>query len=200
MTLTIGLTGGIGSGKSTVARLFQKLGVPVFDTDVIAKELTRTGEPALQEIINIFGNELLDKAGNLNRELLKKKVFHNDKAREKLENILHPKIREQLTAYLSSTTAPYCIAVIPLLIEKNWRDIVDRILVVDLSKEQQLTRTTSRDNVVESLVQQITNAQVDRDTRLGLADDIINNSGSESQLANRVNELHEKYLTLAHNN
>lgn len=200
MTLTIGLTGGIGSGKSTVARLFQQLGVPVFDTDVIAKELTRTGEPALQEITSIFGDELLDKDGNLNRELLKKKIFNNDKAREKLENILHPKIHEQLMANITSTTAPYCVAVIPLLFEKNWQDIVDRVLVVDLSKEQQLTRTTSRDNVNESLVLQIINTQVDRDTRLSLADDIIDNSGSEPQLANRVNELHEKYLTLAQNN
>lgn len=199
MTLIIGLTGGIGSGKTTVTQLFQKLGVPVFDTDTIARELTQAGSQALHEIVNEFGNTVLDTNGNLDRASMRKKVFDNDNARDKLEKILHPKIREALLTEIDTCSSPYCIAVIPLLIEKGWQNTVDRILVVDLPEDLQLNRAMARDNSSSQLIQQIIKTQATRELRLKLADDVIDNSGSEKELEDRVNELHNKYLVLANN-
>lgn len=197
MTFTIGLTGGIGSGKSTVAKLFQELGVPVFDTDIMAKQLVQDGESALKDIADEFGEEILDQSGKLDRESIKKKIFDDDNARTLLENILHPRIRQRLLANIASCDAPYCIAVIPLLIEKNWQDTVDRILVVDLPEEKQLERAAARDALPKTLLKKIIDSQVDRDTRLKHADDIIDNNGNDSLLINQVNELHQKYLRLS---
>lgn len=200
MTLTIGLTGGIGSGKSTVARLFENLGVPVFDTDVIARELVQPGKPALQELIEKLGRGILSDNGELDRQVLKQQVFDNDEARNLVEDILHPRIRQQLLSRIESCTTPYCVAVIPLLIEKHWQDIVDRILVVDVSEQAQVTRATSRDGVSEKLILQIMQTQINRETRLARANDIIDNNGDQQFLASQVDELHEKYLALAKSN
>lgn len=197
MTLTIGLTGGIGSGKSTVAKVFENLGVPVYDTDAIAKDLVQPGKPALQELITKLGNGILTDNGELDRQALKQQIFDNDKVRNLVEDILHPRIRQQLLSKIESCTSPYCIAVIPLLFEKNWQDTVDRVLVVDAPPELQIARATSRDNVPENLILQIMQAQVNRETRLASANDIINNNGDQQFLASQVDELHEKYLTLA---
>ena len=196
MTLIIGLTGGIGSGKSTVAQLFQKLKVPVFDTDTIARELTEPHNPVLKEIINEFGEGILDKSGNFDRNSMREKVFADASVRDRLEKILHPKIREALLTRIDSCDSPYCIAVIPLLIEKGWQNIVDRILVIDLPEELQLSRAMQRDNSSSQLIRQIMQTQVDRERRLSLADDVIDNTGSEEKLAQRVNQLHEKYLSI----
>jgi len=197
MTLIIGLTGGIGSGKSTVATLFAERGVPVFDTDAIARELVSSGKPALDEIIKTFGPEMLDDKGKLDRAALKQKIFDSDTSREQLESILHPRIRKQLLAAIRSVTAPYCIAIIPLLIEKNWQEIVDRVLVVDVPKELQVTRTASRDKLSHPLIRQIMATQVKRNQRLQHADDIIDNSTDEAALTRQVEELHARYLALS---
>lgn len=197
MTLIIGLTGGIGSGKSTVAQLFEKLGVPVFDTDAIAKALTQPDMPALLEIKNEFGDDIVDQYGNLDRKAMKKIVFNNDSARDKLEKILHPKIRATLLAKIATCNAPYCIAVIPLLIEKGWQSIVDRVLAIDLPEATQLARAMSRDGTSRNVIQQIMQAQVDRKTRLSQANETIDNSGDENELVGQVNELHEKYMLLS---
>jgi len=195
--LTIGLTGGIGSGKSTVANLFRELDVPVYDTDVMAHQLVEPGQPALDEIINDFCRSILDTSGKLDREKLKQKVFKNDSDRKKLETILHPRIRELLLKKINSHDAPYCIAVIPLLVEHQWQQIVDRVLVVDTSADSQISRTLNRDNMTESLVKAIINSQASRDTRLAAADDVIDNSQGLKNLKQQVQQLHEKYLQLA---
>ena len=199
MTLTIGLTGGIGSGKSTVARLFATLGVPVFDTDVIARELVLPGKPALEELARKLGDTIVTKNGDLDRKALQQLIFDNDELRKQVEEILHPKIRQQLLSDIGTCDAPYCIAVIPLLIEKNWQDTVDRILVVDVPQEIQLTRAMLRDNVSQNLIMQIMQTQATRDTRNAFANEIIDNGGDQQSLVNQVNELHEKYMTLSSN-
>jgi dephospho-CoA kinase len=195
--LTIGLTGGIGSGKSTVANLFRELDVPVYDTDVMAHQLVEPGQPALDEIISVFGRNILDTTGKLDREKLKHKVFKNDGDRKKLENILHPRIRELLLKKINSHDAPYCVAVIPLLVEHQWQQIVDRVLVVDTSADSQISRTLERDNMSESLVKAIIKSQASRDARLAAADDVIDNSRGLKNLKQQVQQLHEKYLQLA---
>ena len=197
--LTIGLTGGIGSGKSTVADLFRELGVPVYDTDVMARQLVEPGEPALKEIVNIFGDSMLDNAGNLDRQKLKQQVFENNNDRKKLESILHPRIRELLLTKINSCDAPYCIAVIPLLVEHHWQQVVDRVLVIDVSEETQIKRTQQRDDVTESLVKAIMRSQVNRDTRLAAADDVVDNTQGLDHLKHQVKQLHSKYLQLAQN-
>jgi dephospho-CoA kinase len=195
--LTIGLTGGIGSGKSTAANLFRELDVPVYDTDVMAHQLVEPGQPALDEIISVFGRNILDTTGKLDREKLKHKVFKNDGDRKKLENILHPRIRELLLKKINSHDAPYCVAVIPLLVEHQWQQIVDRVLVVDTSADSQISRTLERDNMSESLVKAIIKSQASRDARLAAADDVIDNSRGLKNLKQQVQQLHEKYLQLA---
>ncbi|WP_455374568.1 dephospho-CoA kinase [Kaarinaea lacus] len=199
MTLTIGLTGGIGSGKSTVAKLFADLGVPVYDTDTIARELVQPGKPALKEMIEALGSDIISGNGELDRQALKQRIFDNDDVRKRVEEILHPKIRKQLLSNIESCSAPYCIAVIPLLIEKNWLNIVDRVLVVDVPQEMQLERATARDSVSKNLILQIIKTQVSRDTRLAVANETIDNSGDPQQLANLVDELHKKYMALTSN-
>jgi len=195
--LTIGLTGGIGSGKSTVAELFKALGVPVYDTDVIARQLVEPGEPALHEIINEFGDSIVDKTGNLDRQKLKQQVFENDDDRKKLESILHPRIRESLLTKINGCDAPYCIAVIPLLVEHQWQQVVDRVLVIDVSEDTQINRTLQRDKISEPLIKAIISSQVSRHTRLAAADDVVDNNQGLKNLNDQVKQLHEKYLVLA---
>ena len=193
---TIGLTGGIGSGKSTVASIFKALGVPVFDTDAIARQLVASGEPALTEIIQVFGEDIVDTDGKLDREKLKHRVFNNQRDKQKLEAILHPRIREALLVKIKDCSASYCIAVIPLLVEQQWQQLVDRVLVVDTNEDTQVRRTKQRDNMPESLVRSIIGSQVNRETRLAAADDVIDNS-RDSDLLDEVHQLHKKYLAMA---
>ncbi|HEY5603511.1 MAG TPA: dephospho-CoA kinase [Gammaproteobacteria bacterium] len=195
--LTIGLTGGLGSGKSTVAGLFKALGVPVYDTDAIARELVEPGQPALQQIIQVFSKKILDANGQLDRQKLKQQVFASEVDRNKLEAILHPRIRESLLAKIQQCNTPYCIAVIPLLVEKHWQDIVDRVLVVDAPEAIQIQRTQQRDQLSESLIRRIINSQISREERLAVADDVIDNNGAPDTLQARVNQLHKNYLKLA---
>lgn len=196
---TIGLTGGIGSGKSTVAKLFSDLGVPVFDTDAIARQIVEPGQAALEEIKTTFDDTILTENGVLDRKKLRHLVFNDTAARNKLESILHPRIREALLTQINHCTASYCIAVIPLLIEKNWQSIVDRVLVVDIPEQLQLERASGRDRFSEASIREIMNQQVDRPTRLAMADDVIDNSGNPQRLPDQVNRLHKKYLQLSKN-
>jgi dephospho-CoA kinase len=193
----IGLTGGIGSGKSTVAGIFQQLGVPVIDADVIAHAMVVPGQPALEEIIEAFGPASVDASGALDRNRLRKLVFSDPEQRRRLEAILHPKIRREITTLTTNIQAPYCIVVIPLLLEAGQQDLVDRILVVDTGIDKQITRVTMRNGLPRHEITAIIAAQASRDSRLGAADEVINNDGSLDELANQVRTQHEKYLKIA---
>ena len=195
--LTIGLTGGIGSGKSTVAKMFKDLQVPVFDTDVIARELVEPGQPALDEIKNTFGSAYYNKPNILNRKKLATLVFSDFSAKQKLESILHPRIKKLLINLIKKCTAPYCIAVIPLLLESHWEELVDRILVVDTLEEHQINRATRRNDTPEELVKSIIKSQIDRKKRLSAADDIIENNSTLDELQHKVLVLHKKYILLS---
>ncbi|MGB7934390.1 MAG: dephospho-CoA kinase [Gammaproteobacteria bacterium] len=195
--LIVGLTGGIGSGKSIVAVIFQQLGIPVIDADVIAHALVEPGQPALGEIIKTFGPDSVDASGVLDRNRLRKLVFSDAEKRRRLEAILHPKIRREITALTANIQTPYCIVVIPLLLETDQRDLVDRILVVDAGVDNQIARVTMRNGLPRHEIIAVIAAQASRDNRLAAADDVINNDGSLDELADQVRAHHEKYLEIA---
>ncbi|NOZ54627.1 MAG: dephospho-CoA kinase [Gammaproteobacteria bacterium] len=195
--LRIGLTGGIGSGKSTVTELFKQFGVAVFDADIIARQLMEPGQTALEQVKTTFGNTIVDSTGNLDRTQLRQLIFHDAQLREKLENILHPRIRHQLLLHMKQATSPYCIAAVPLLVEKGWQTIFNRILVLDMPKTLQITRAKQRDKATEQHIRAIIATQVDRNTRLAAADDIIHNIKGLSELRLEVEKYHRQYLLLA---
>jgi len=195
--LIIGLTGGISSGKSTVANIFAQYGVPIIDMDVIAREVVEPGQPALEDIIRLFGQGYLLNNGELNRAMLRDTIFNDTGKRKQLEGILHPRIRETVKSRLAQLHAPYAIIVIPLLLETRQDDLLDRILVVDTAVEEQIRRTANRDHISEKQVKKILATQVDRQTRLDAADDIIRNSDGIDELSRQVASLHQHYLALA---
>jgi len=195
--LVIGLTGGIGSGKSTVAELFAKHGVPVIDTDVIARELVEPGEPALAEIAAAFGEGLVDSRGSLDRERLRNIVFGDSEQRQRLEAILHPRIYARVRDRVARLDAPYCIVVIPLLVETGGGALVDRVLVVDAPLDVRIRRTQSRDGLPEAQVRAIAATQADRERRLEASDDVIDNRNGADALDAQIEALHAKYLALA---
>ena len=195
--LRIGLTGGIGSGKSTVAALFAGHGVPVIDTDMIARELVAPGQPALAEIAREFGNELLDTHGQLDRARLRQRVFDDPAARRRLEAILHPRIRATVQDRLTTLDAPYCLIVVPLLVETKFDELVDRVLVVDVGEDRQRERVSRRDGVSTDAANQIIAAQTSRQERLAQADDVIYNDGRIDDLESEVGRLHAQYVALA---
>jgi dephospho-CoA kinase len=192
----VGLTGGIGCGKSEAARIFAKLGVPIVDVDVIARHLTTAGQPVLQEIISAFGTEFLDADGNLNRAAMREKVFNDIAARKDLEGIMHPAIYDQALLELSQNkSAPYQILAISLLFENNrYKNDVSRSLVIDCDEALQVSRTMQRSGLTEQVVRGIMAAQVSRDIRRKLADDLIENNGSIEELSKKIAEIHEKYI------
>ena len=198
--LKVGLTGGVASGKSTVARHFAELGVPVIDADEIAHEMVEPGQPALAEIARQLGNSFITPEGRLDRRRLRKAVFADPELRRRLEAILHPAIRETMLARAKRSTAPYVLLVIPLLVESNFVNLVDRVLVVDLPEQVQLRRLCQRDGITPDLARRMIAAQADRDGRLAIADDIIDNRGIPQALASEVARLHRKYLRLASEN
>jgi dephospho-CoA kinase len=193
----IGLTGGIGSGKTEVSRYFATLGVPVIDTDTIAHELVARGQPALAEIAAQFGDEILDQHGNLDRAKLSGIVFADPGRRRQLEQILHPRIRDKAIALSEQCEAAYCIIVIPLLVESGRDYPLDRILVVDIPVELQYQRIARRDGISREQIASILAAQADRDTRLRAADDIVVNDGNIEGLHRKIDALHQRYLKLA---
>lgn len=195
--LAIGLTGGIGSGKSTAARCFREAGVPVIDADEIARALVAPGTAALAAIADSFGSGYLTDNGELDRGKLRRLVFAEPRQRARLETILHPPIRNEIKRLISETRAPYCIVVIPLLLETRQTDLVDRILLIDASRETRLRRVTERDRLSAAEIRAIMGTQAGRDAQLAAADDVIGNDGSPEELARQVRTLHEKYLELA---
>ncbi len=195
--LTVGLTGGIGSGKSAVTRLFEDLGVPVIDADQASREVVKPGQPALQQLAQRFGDQIIDSRGELLRKALREIVFTDEQARKDLEAILHPLIRQRIERQLEELSDPYAVLAIPLLIETGASYQVDRILVVDCPVSEQVRRVSSRDGVSEAQVEAILATQASREQRLKAADDVIENSGTIEELKPRVAALHRKYLELA---
>jgi len=195
--LVVGLTGGIGSGKSSVSDLFEDLGVPVIDADIVAREVVEPGEQALREIIGQFGEGVLTPDGRLDRRQLRERVFQDEAARKALEGILHPRIRQRMRERLTRLDAPYAIFSVPLLVETGQHLAVDRVLVVDCPPEEQIRRIRARDNSSAEQARAILAAQIPRNQRLRLADDVIDNSGAIEALERQVRALHQKYLDLA---
>lgn len=195
--LRIGLTGGIASGKSTVADMFAELGATIIDTDVIAREVVMPGQPALDEIAREFGSGVLDEAGSLKRDVLREIVFSDPAARERLEAIVHPRIREETVRQASAAGGPYQLIVVPLLVGSPLVEFVDRVLVVDCSEDTQIRRLVSRDGESEERARAILAAQASREERLAIADDVIDNGQSVADTRHQVATLHEIYRALA---
>lgn len=193
--LKIGLTGGIGCGKTTAANLFIELGIPVLDADLIAHTLVNKGQLALNQIEKIFGSTIINEDGSLNRKKLGEIVFSNPHKKKQLESILHPLVYEELQRQLESLDAPYAILCIPLLLETKMQHIVDRVLVIDCPVEVQFERVKRRDQLTDERIFSVINAQTSRQQRLSLADDIIKNSGSTSKLAEQIKKLHNLYIS-----
>lgn len=193
--LTVGLTGGIGSGKSTVADLFAALGVPVIDTDVIARELTAPGGPALDAIRAAFGEAVMQADDTLDRAALRRRIFADPGERQRLEAILHPRIEANVRQALASLTAPYALVVIPLLVETGgYRDVIDRVLVVDCPEDLQIARVMARSGLARAEAESIVAAQARRSARLAAADDVIVNTAAPEALRSQVAALHLRYL------
>jgi dephospho-CoA kinase len=197
--LVIGLTGGIGSGKSTAAEQFAKLGAAVIDTDLISHQLTANGQPALAAIAAQFGSQYLQADGALDRSRLRALVFSDSAARKQLEAILHPRIREEVARMLQQpTAAPYHILVVPLLLETGaYGHLVNRVLVVDCPETLQIQRVMGRGTLSEAEVRAILRAQCKREERLARADDIIVNDSGLGNLQSQIADLHKKYIALA---
>ncbi|WP_108446571.1 dephospho-CoA kinase [Halomonas denitrificans] len=198
--MIIGVTGGIASGKSTVARAFAALGIPWVDADDVAREIVEPGEPALDEIAAHFGAAVITADGRLDRRALREVVFADEAQRHRLEAITHPRIRERLTAHLArleARSAPYVLLVSPLLFESGQAALVDRCLVIDVPEAVQIARTAARDDVDEAQARAIVAAQMPRRERLARADDVIDNAAGEDALARQVAELDRRYRALA---
>lgn len=196
--LKIGLTGGIGCGKSTVAGFFSELNVPIIDADEISHYLAQPGQPTLQIIASIFGAEVLHKNGELNRAYLKKYIFNDFSAKQQLEAILHPLIFQEISNQLTKISADYCIISIPLLFETHAESLVNRILVVNCDTKIQIERVKQRDNLSIEQIQAILKAQVSMEFRKIHAHDIIENSNKKDLVVEHVKKLHNFYLSLSH--
>ena len=195
--LRIGLTGGIASGKSTVADMFAELGVPVIDTDVIAREVVAPGEPALGEIAERFGEHMIDAGGNLDRSAMRKLIFADEASRIDLESILHPRIGDETRRQADAAGGDYQLIVVPLLTGSPLRAFVDRVLVVDCDEDTQLQRLLERDAETVEQARRILATQASREERLSIANDVISNRGSLGQARTAVSRLHRIYLRLA---
>jgi dephospho-CoA kinase len=190
----IGLTGGVASGKSTVAEIFAELGTAVVDTDAVAREVVAPGESGLEAVTAAFGPEILLPTGELDRRALRSIVFSDPQRRRLLESILHPLTRARTLQLIDTLEAPYVIVVVPLLLETGFAELVDRILVVDCPEVQQLERLRRRDDIGDVEAQAMLAAQTDRQARLARADDVIDNSGGFEATRSQVAALHERYL------
>lgn len=197
MSLVVGLTGGVASGKSTVERAFADLGVPVIDADQVAREVVAPGEPALAAIAERFGEAVLDAEGGLDRSGLRAIVFNDEGARRDLEAITHPAIRERLLAWREALTAPYGVLSAALMVEGGLARLCDRVLVVDAEEAQQRERVMARDDVDADMAERMLAAQADRQTRLSAADDVLCNSSDVPALEAGVERLHDFYSRLA---
>ncbi|EPE9060471.1 dephospho-CoA kinase [Klebsiella aerogenes] len=197
MGYTVALTGGIGSGKSTVADEFAHLGVTVIDADIIARQVVEPGTPALLAIAEKFGPQMINDDGSLNRRRLRERIFAHSEDKTWLNALLHPLIQQETRRQMQASTSPYLLWVVPLLVENRLTDKADRVLVVDVPKETQIERTIRRDGVSREHAEHILAAQATREQRLAAADDVIENMGSADAVASHVARLHDKYLMLA---
>jgi dephospho-CoA kinase len=193
----VGLTGGIASGKSTAAKFFGALGVPIIDTDQLARDVVEPGQPPLERLVERFGRSILTEDGHLDRPALRNIVFSDPRARADLEALTHPAIGAAVEARSATAGGPYQILVIPLLVEKNLGSQLDRVLVVDCSEELQIRRLQSRDGSTPEQARAILNAQASRTARVKAANDIITNEGDMSRVRDQVATLHSTYLELA---
>ncbi|HEY8250093.1 MAG TPA: dephospho-CoA kinase [Burkholderiales bacterium] len=198
MTFVVGLTGGIGSGKSAAADEFAKLGVTIVDTDVISHELTRNNGAAMPAIRKLFGPDAVEPNGAMNRKKVRDLVFADPQKKRSLEALLHPMIREESVRRIAAASGPYVVHVVPLLVESpDYRSRVDRVLVVDCPEETQVERVRARSGLSEPEVRAIMRGQIPRAERLAAADDVIENGGARDALRNQVAALHQKYLQFA---
>jgi dephospho-CoA kinase len=195
--LRIGLTGGIASGKSLVANCFAELGVPVIDTDQVARDVVAPEQPALREIRECFGAGVISADGRLDRRALRKLVFADDARRGQLEQILHPLIRRETLTRAAAAGGPYHLIVVPLLLETGFDTLIDRVLVVDCPREMQAARLRTRDEENTAQIERMIAAQISRDERLAAADDVVDNSGSVAATRDQVEALHKRYLEIA---
>ncbi len=193
----VGLTGGIGSGKTTVANIFAAYGVTLIDADIIARDIVKPQTPALVKIVERFGNNYLGADGYLDRAKLREKVFNDSTAKQWLNNLLHPLIRSTIGKELSAAKSAYCLLIAPLLIENKLTHYVNRVLVVDVDEKTQLTRAMLRDNNSQTLIKNIMKSQLPRQERLAVADDIIDNTVALDKVHKQVEKLHQFYLNLA---
>jgi len=193
----VGITGGIGSGKTAVTDHLERLGIVVVDADKVARVVVESGKPALDEIAAHFGSEILLDDGALNRAALREVVFNDSALRKILEGITHPRIREEIARQLSAATSPYVVLSSPLLLESGQNSFADYVVVVDVPEAVQVDRTMRRDDNSESLVKQIMAAQLDRQTRLSRADEAISNDGTLEALHAEVEALHQRLLERA---
>jgi dephospho-CoA kinase len=198
MTFIVGLTGGIGSGKSAAASLFEQLGAAVVDTDAIAHELTAPGGAAIDPIRTAFGDDVIDARGALDRAAMRRKVFSDAQAKARLEAILHPMIRAEADRRSADARAPYVVLVVPLLVESgSYRSRVQRVAVVDCPEEIQVARVMSRSGLSAEEARAIMTTQVGREARLAVADDVIDNGGELAALRPQIEALHRRYLEMA---
>lgn len=194
---TIGLTGGIASGKSVVAEMFVALGAALVDTDQLSREIVAPGQPGLDAVRKIFGPQVLTEGGELDRAAMRRLIFEDPHKRKTLETLLHPRIRSLMLERIERSEGPYTIAAVPLLVESGFAPLFDRVLVVDCPEAAQLERLVHRDRMDEREARAILEAQVDRATRLAAADDVIDNSSTLEATRRQVEELHRSYLQLA---
>jgi dephospho-CoA kinase len=193
----VGLTGGIASGKTTIANMFGELGAILIDTDLIARNVVAPGTEGLQAIVKAFGDEVLAPDGTLDRRALRSIVFSDETRRRELESITHPRIRAETTIQMHTFGGPYQIIVVPLLVESPLRNAVNRVLVVDCSREVQLARLLQRDAESYDQAERMIASQASREERLALADDVIDNNADLDNVRRQVRRLHRKYLLLA---
>jgi len=197
MTLVVGVTGGIGSGKSAVTRRLEQHGITVVDADVVARIVVEPGKPALRQIAEHFGADILQADGTLDRAALRARVFQNESERRWLERLTHPLIGQEIVDQISASRSPYTVLSSPLLLDTSQKALVECVVVVDVPEALQIARTAQRDNNDEAQVKRIMAAQLNREARLALADIVIDNSGSLEDLNLQVDELHKEFLLRA---
>lgn len=193
----VGLTGGIGSGKTVASDRFEELGVKVVDADIASRVVVENGQPALHSIEGKFGSDVISDDGSLNRAKLREIIFKDNEAKSWLEALLHPLIAKHISDEISRATSKYAVLVSPLLFETSQFEMCNRTLLIDVSKEVQILRTTARDNVSKSQVEKIISSQMDRDQKINKADDVIVNDGEIIDLISKIDDIHQKYIEIA---
>ena len=193
----VGLTGGIGSGKTVASDRFEELGVKVVDADIASRVVVEIGKPALSSIEGEFGSDVISDDGSLNRAKLREIIFKDDEAKSWLESLLHPLIGQHILDEIASATSRYVILVSPLLFETTQFQMCNRTLLIDVPKDIQILRTAKRDKVPESQVKKIIASQMDRDQKIGKADDVIVNDGEIGDLISKIDKIHQRYIELA---